>query len=285
MTAFTADTITAVTGSYLHDDNEQLPQEALSQYYSKNFFSTTDTVFYTEQASGHYGMAGDPVPYTIRGDNFITAVLLLCFAAIVISVSHTRRFIVRQTKFFFHPSYNDLNINETTGEVHFQLFLVGLWCMLMAITTYLYATQFVADTFVVNDETSLVIIFFSVFMGFQLFRVALYMLVNHVFFTSIQNKLWMKEQLFITAAEGVFIFPAVLLLVYFDLSLINISYYLIFIFILSKILTIYKCWSIFFRQNDVFLQTFLYFCTLEIVPLLGLASGTLVLIDNLRLNF
>ena len=106
-----------------------------------------------------------------------------------------------------------------------------------------------------------------------------------MFFGSGPSQRWLKTLLFIAATEGVLLFPVVLLVVYFDLPLENAVYYYGFVFIFTKILAFYKSWTIFFRQNGIFLQIFLYFCALEIVPLLGLLGGLGVLIDQLKITF
>ena len=263
---------------------KSLSEVEIPQYYRKNFFSTTDTLFYTEHEGVHFGVAGDPKPYTLRQDNFFTSVLLLCLVVFVISIAHSQHFITQQLRNFFYTSQNVSNLTETTGEVHFQLFFLGLQCLLLSLASYQYTTHFVT-TLILNDESKLVIIYFLTFITFYCIKWILYQMVNAIFFTRIQRIQWNKTFLFIQAITCVLIFPFVLLAVYFNLSLQNATYYFIFVLILTKMLAFYKQWSIFFRSNSSLLQNFLYFCTLEIVPLLSLAGGLMVLIDKLKLNF
>lgn len=256
----------------------------LPQYYRQTFFSS-DTLFYTERPVSHYGVEGEPVPYTLRGDNIISLLLLGSFILIIISVSKSRFFILRQLKDIFYPSHNDSNITETWNELRFQFFLTGLLCILMAIITYQYVNHFANFAFVFENKLLFIGIFLGIFVGYLLAKGLIYAVVNYVFFDSTQNSYWLKTLLFINAAMSVLLFPVVLLTTYINMSLENAFYFFGFIFIFSKSITIYKCWSIFFRKNDHFLQNILYFCALEIVPVLCLASGILVLIDNLKLNF
>ncbi|MDE6689035.1 MAG: DUF4271 domain-containing protein, partial [Prevotella sp.] len=79
--------------------------------------------------------------------------------------------------------------------------------------------------------------------------------------------------------------PLVLLLVYFNFDAEKALFCFVVILILNKLLTFYKCWSIFFRQNGGILQTFLYFCALEITPLLAFAGAWLAMTDFLKVNF
>ena len=80
-------------------------------------------------------------------------------------------------------------------------------------------------------------------------------------------------------------YPAVLLLVYFDLPLDVVLYYFIFVVVLGKILAFYKSYVIFFRQKGGFLQIILYFCALEIVPLTVLVGTWMALLDVLIVKF
>ena len=76
-----------------------------------------------------------------------------------------------------------------------------------------------------------------------------------------------------------------MLQVYFNLPMQNVVYYFIFILVLTKILTFYKCWVIFFRQISVYLQIILYLCALEIIPLLSLVGILVLITDRLKVNF
>jgi len=265
--------------------NEGIGGESFPQYYKENYFSTTDTLFYTEQAVGHYGVAGDPLPYTIRGDSVITMLLLLCFVVFVISVGRTRDFLFRQIKRLFYTQHNDSDVKQTTGELHFQLFLIAVSCLLMGITIYHFTSTWVEEPLVIDNDTLLMTIFIGVFACYFLLKGLVYFTVNSVFFEPRQNKLWMNTLIFLNAGQGALLFPIVMLVVYFNLSLQKAIIFFVFTLIFVKIVTFYKSWVIFFRQNGIFLQTFLYFCALEITPLLCLAGGLMILIEQLKLNY
>jgi hypothetical protein len=55
--------------------------------------------------------------------------------------------------------------------------------------------------------------------------------------------------------------------------------------IFIKILTIYKSYVIFFRQKALYVQNILYFCALEMVPLLSLWGGLAVIVNQVRVIF
>ena len=113
----------------------------------------------------------------------------------------------------------------------------------------------------------------------------LYTFVNLVFFNGKRNQQWLKSFLFIITLEGVLLFPAVLLGGYYEMDIHNVTTYVIISILFVKLLTIYKCFIIFFRPNVVSLQIILYFCTLEIVPLLALWGVLVMTANNLKINF
>ena len=267
-----------------HGPGRSLKDVDLPQYYRENFFSN-DTLLHPEISGGRFGVAGDPVPYTIRGDNMFTTMLLLCFIVFIVSISRVRHFISRQLKDFFYVSHHDDQMTETSGELRFQFFLVVLASLMLSIAVYLFVTHYVADTFVFDDDYLLVALFGVGFLTYFIVKGLLYTIVNNIFFEGKRNLQWMKIILFVTAVEGVLLYPAVLLQVYFDLSLQNVAYDYAFVLILVKILTFYKGWAIFFRLNSGFLQFFLYFCALEITPLLTIAGALLWIVNLLKINF
>ena len=122
-------------------------------------------------------------------------------------------------------------------------------------------------------------------LGYFLLKALLYTAVNHVFFDNKRNGQWMKSQMFITAVEGMLVFPIVLLQVYFDVDTKNVIIYFTVVLVLVKILTIFKCYTIFFSRNIVRLQIILYLCALELMPLLALWRAMVIVANQLKINF
>ncbi len=257
----------------------------LSRVMKQNFFTGKDSTLRTDLPFHRYGVAGDPVPYTVRGDNAITILLILCFIFFVVSVAHSQRFITKQMKGFFYVLHSSDSNAETGGELRFQAFLATVNCLVLAIGSYLLATQAMTSEFMFKTDLTLIAYLFAAFLSFYAIKFIAGTVVNLVFFDVKKNLQWTKALLFLTACEGVLLFPMLLFQVYFDFSAENSLYYFGFVLILNKILTFYKCWQIFFKQNGLFLQNILYFCALEIAPLLAFGGAWLALIDFLKINF
>ena len=252
----------------------------------ENFFSN-NALLHPELKVERYGVAGDPVPYSIQNDDVITGLLLGCFLLMLIAFSRLRHFIFQQAKSFFHiPRSENVTVTtETSGEFRFQFFMVALTCLLWSLLAFFYTQEKVADTFILRSQYQLLAIFFGCFVVYFLLKGMLYPMLNSLFFDRKKNEQWMKAMLFLSAMEGVVLFPIVMLQSYFGTPVQSAIIYAAIVLILVKLLTIYKCFVIFFRQNGAILQIILYFCALEIIPMLALAGFLVMIVDYLKINF
>jgi hypothetical protein len=268
-----------------HNKGKNLLDIQLPQYYREGFFSK-DSLFHPELPGGRYGLSGDPIPYTVHNDNVITSLLLACFLLSLMALASARHFMARQAKrFFFLPNVGTTELTETVKEVRLQMFMAFLSSLLISILFYFYTVNYLGDTFILKSQYYLIAIYLVMIVGYFLLKILLYTVVNSVFFGSKKNKQWIKSMLFIMSIEGLLLFPIVLLVAYYNFSVRNAAICFVIVLIIVKLLTFYKCFVIFFRQNVLSLQIFLYFCALEIVPLLS-SWGTLVFVANsLKINF
>lgn len=262
-----------------------LKEVDLPQYYRQNFFSN-DSLLHPELRGGLYGEAGDPMPYTIRADDTITSLLIGCFILGLLAFAKSRRFIVRQLKVLTPFSgKRDTEMTETTSEFRFQFFLVLQTCLLLSVIAFLYTRDTVGETFMLSSLYQLMAIFFGSFVSYFALKELAYWAVNSVFFGHAAAGRWFKSHIFVVSLEGIAVFPLVMLQSYFDLSTHDALVYAVFVLIMVRILLFYKSYTMFFKQKRLFLQNVLYFCTLEIIPLLSLWGVLATIVDYLKINF
>ena len=271
----------------LHLPGEEAPRDlsevSLPLYYKENFFSG-NPMYHEELEGKGYGVAGDPVPEILSNDDVITGLLILCFLFITFTLSRISGFIGKQLKEFFYLQRADRDITETGNEVKFQFVFVGLTCLVYGLLYYLYATAYVADTFTLSSDYSILGIFIGVFVVYFFLRFVLYHGINNLFFGNKENRKFLTTLLFLTAMEGAVLFPILLLLTYLHFSPVYAAIYCAIVVILVKILTFYKSFIIFFKQKRLFLQNILYFCALEMVPLVTLWGGLSVIVDIFKIK-
>jgi hypothetical protein len=267
-----------------HDKGHN-PREIHIPDYNKERFLADDSLYHPELAHEPYGIAGDPIPYNISNDNVISSLLLGCFVMTLLAFAISKNFVVQQIKdFFYIPRREDIKI-PTSSELIALFYFALQTCLLLSMAYFFYVKAHVADTFVFAEEYLFIGLLFIITLGYTILKYPLYTLVNYTFFVGKNNGQWLHTLLLLSAVEGALLFPAVLFQSYFDIPLQNTVFYAVFVLILVKILTFYKCFVIFFRKNGLFLQIILYFCTLEIIPLLALWGGLGIITNALTINY
>ena len=197
----------------------------------------------------------------------------------------SKNFVVQQIKDFFHiPRREDIK-TPTSSEVIALLFFALQNSLMLAMAYFFYVKTYVADTFIFAEEYLFIGLIFLILFVYTFLKYPLYTLVNYTFFHGKNNGQWTHTMLILSAIEGALLFPAILFQSYFDSSPQHIIFYAVFVLVLVKILTFYKCYVIFFRKNGLFLQIILYFCTLEIIPLLALWGILGIITNALTINY
>lgn len=257
----------------------------MPKYYRESYF-TGKPFFHPELFGGRLGVAGDPVPYSIARDNVITLLLLGCFVLALIAYSKSKGFILRQAKDFFRPPHNEkmTAISETSGELRFQLFLVLQSSLLMALIFFFYVQRNITDTFII-DQYQAIGVFAAIITVYAMLKAVAYSVTGWVFFDRRSNDLWIKSFLFLLAMEGVCLFPIVMLRAYFEIAVQTTLICTAIVIGLFKLLALYKSYLIFFRNGGHSLQIFLYFCTLELMPLAMLIGVLMITTANLKVDY
>ncbi len=256
----------------------ELPEYEVGEFVSPN------GLFHTSEAAEREGLAGEPIPYSISGDNFMTSLLLLCFMATIIALSALRGVFHRQMKQLFRTERANGNTAETANEMRLQVFLALQACLMYAVICFLYFKTYVAETFMV-EQFQMIGLLFGLFVLYFLLQAIMYSLTNYVFFDTKKNSQWLESKLFLLACQGTLLLPLVMMLAYFGLSVRNSVICLCAVVFLSKLLAICKQRNIFFPRNGQIVGFFLYLCTHEIVPIFVICSVLTMVSDSLKVNF
>jgi hypothetical protein len=269
------------------DAGEEVKAEVkpLPKYYKESFFAK-DSLLHSEIHGGRYGIPGDPVPYTIQRDDVLTPVLIFLVFLLMFSAKRSWRTFRMQAKHFFHDFRKGSIMEKESIAGTVYLFFAGVYTMvILSLLFYFYAKAYIAEVYVTLSEYTLMGFFFASVLSMWGLETALQQFANYVFFTPRDRSLWTAVKMMSTAWLGILLTPVFLLLAYFKLNEGNALIYALIVIIFVKLLLFYKCFLIFFKKRGAFLQIFLYFCTLEIVPPLIL-WGILVTIANyLKVNY
>ena len=176
------------------------------------------------------------------------------------------------------------SISETSGELRFQFFLVLQSSLLLALIFFFYVQRNITDTFII-DQYQVIGVFAAIIIVYTLVKAVAYSVTGWVFFDRRSNDLWLKSFLFLLAMEGVCEFPIVMLQAYFDMPVQTTLVCTIVLLTAFKMLAFWRSFIIFFRREGISLQIFLYFCTLEIIPMATLLGILAITSNCLKVKF
>ena len=220
------------------------------------------------------GFEGTPISYSPRTDDAIALTLLVCFFLSSIALARGKKFLSQQVKdFVLHRERTSIFDSSTAADVRYLLVLVLQTCVLSGIT---FLNYFHDTCPALMDHVSSLLLL-GIYVGFCLayflLKWLLYMFLGWTFFDKNKTNIWLESYSALIYYVGFALFPFVLFLVYFDLSLTNLVIIGSIILIFTKILMFYKWIKLFFHQFSGLFLLILYFCALEIVPCLLLYQG------------
>ena len=232
------------------------------------------------------GFEGTPISYSPRTDDAIALTLLVCFFLSSIALARGKKFLSQQVKdFVLHRERTSIFDSSTAADVRYLLVLVLQTCVLSGIT---FLNYFHDTCPALMDHVSSLLLL-GIYVGFCLayflLKWLLYMFLGWTFFDKNKTNIWLESYTALIYYVGFALFPFVLFLVYFDLSLTNLVIIGSIILIFTKILMFYKWIKLFFHQFSGLFLLILYFCALEIVPCLLLYQGMIQMNNILLIKF
>ena len=232
------------------------------------------------------GFEGTPISYSPRTDDAIALTLLVCFFLSSIALARGKKFLSQQVKdFVLHRERTSIFDSSTAADVRYLLVLVLQTCVLSGIT---FINYFHDTCPALMDHVSSLLLL-GIYVGFCLayflLKWLLYMFLGWTFFDKNKTNVWLESYSALIYYVGFALFPFVLFLVYFDLSLTNLVIIGSIILIFTKILMFYKWIKLFFHQFSGLFLLILYFCALEIVPCLLLYQGMIQMNNILLIKF
>lgn len=270
----------------LHTDTLPLFQQAQPlSAQAANDTLPAPVATHTAQESGA-GFEGTPVSYAPRTDDAISLTLLACFFLSSLALSRGKKFLTQQAKdFLLHRQRASIFDSSTVGDIRYLLVLVVQTCVLSGITFFNYFH----DTTPQLMERVSPLLVLGTYVGFCLayfiLKWLLYMFLGWVFFDKNLTNMWLESYSALIYYAGFALFPLVLFLVYFDLSLTNLIIIGSIVLIFAKMLMFYKWIKFFFHQFNGLFLLIVYFCALEIIPCLLLYQGLIRMNNILLIKF
>lgn len=242
-----------------------------------------DSLLCTDSVHSYsFGVSGEPVPDLLSTDSTMNLMMLGCLVFLIVALTRSREFYIRQLSGFFYVAHAEELGHRTTQENLLQLAIIVTGCLSLAVATFIPALTILDPDAYFPDKPTAILLFALFFLLFFLSKVSIQYVVNMVFFGKRRATFFIQVQMLITACSSMLVFPIAFLVVYLPISTEISALGLVFVLVLNKILAFYKIWNIFFRQNGLFLQIILYFCTLEIAPLAAAGGIWLSIFNGLK---
>ena len=202
-------------------------------------------------------MMGEPIPYQMKTDDIVTIVLIFCMLLVTIALTMIGKPWGRKLAQLplFNFRQNDLSVTETPGGIQpFLLIQMGLSVSLAS--------------------SALLACYLTLAIFFLLFRWLFYRFVLWMFVSPSHIPFIMEAWTNSVCMEGVFLLPVMIIDIYYNMQ------FVLFIIVLFIVSIIPRIW-LFYWQKKLFslnfygsLLIFLYFCALEMLPVVLLAIGT-----------
>ena len=242
-----------------------------------NYFPSEQVLnpVYRTEDNGHVGVQRF---YSIERVDTVFVFLLLCFMLLVRIYRKGSSFFKENMQLLFSSRDNVNFFNESTvSEFWYNLLLNFQTIFLSAIVVFIYLFESDPGTFSGNQMSATIFSFVLLITLFVAGKCLFYKIIGFLFDIQSFVSIWIRTYTAVIEMLGILAFIPVLLLVYFDYyhSALFIIFFLLFI--LSRLIIIYRLGCFFLAKGVNFLYLIAYLCSVEIIPYILLYNGLVYL--------
>ena len=235
-------------------------------------FFGDDTLLHAEQPFRPFGFGTTATPFRLRQDAWSGLLLLVCFLLAANLVMRLRKKFKELLRGVFLPipGKKDEPIVDDPLRYSTRIVAVVLLSLTAAMVTFTY-TQHEAD-FYPFPETPYILFgaFFLLWMAYFLLKRMMASFVNWVFFREEKIFTMSRAYTFIYVVEAMLLLVLALVVTFLPFPHEEVLLLALCLVVFVKILLLFKTQTIFFSKMYGTLHLIVYFCTLEIMPLLVL---------------
>lgn len=227
------------------------------------------------------GMDGIPMPYLVRSESAVALLLIFCLISLSYALKDGKKYIIQYLKDLFRHKERASLFDETSKpNTRYLFLLITVTCILSGIYLYDYLVD--GQPFPSQAQPSLPLLWACIGLplAYVMVKQGIYSFINWIFFNKEQNKSWLQTYLGLVGILCFLLFPLLLLTIYSGLDKQISLYFILLILVFAKILLFYKSIRNFFNHFYGILHLILYFCALEIIPILLTWKG-IIYINNI----
>lgn len=282
MTDILCDTISTTIAT----DSIAAPAESHFLYEDLGFFQG-DSLMHTEVILHQTGFAGIPRAYLLWRDEWVVLFVLMCLVLLTMIQKRIRKQLSSEAKEFFLPSKNTTKKDKYDSE--FEQLIPMLMALILSIMgglgVFMYTQRKMHLFLGQTSPYTLIGIYIGIWVLYFLFKALLSSFVNWIFFDKTKQELWKKSSFFLFCVESLVFFGVIISTIFLNLSPAIPLWIILAIGLVIKLLHLYKTFQIFFPKFYGTLHLIVYFCTLEIMPLLAVFKILIRVTDELIVKF
>jgi hypothetical protein len=218
---------------------------------------------------------GIPVSRKAKESNIVFSFFFVCFLLMAFAfVSKGYVSIVTMVKKMFQTKERENLFSETTGnDFTFYLFLSCQSILLSAIFVFTLYSR--TTSYTPSEPKALTILgsFSALIIAFLFIKWLGYRFISYVFYTNSTYHRWIQSWHSLLSFHGLMIFFPTLFFYYIPFLHDFGFYFVVTWFGFSRLIIIYKSYTIFFNSISRLHYLFLYLCAQEIIPLFLLHKG------------
>ena len=228
------------------------------------------SLMHTELAYKPFGFEATATPFRIRYNEWSGLLLLVCLilaASLVMRLKKNFREVLRSV-FLPIPGKKDEPLVDDPLKYSTRLIAIGLLSLTAAMVTFTYTQHDVAYYPFFETPYILFGAFFLLWIVYFLMKRMMNSFVNWIFFRSEKIFTMQRAYTFLYVVEAMLSLVFAMAVVYLPIPHEKIMLLAFALIIFVKILLLFKTYQIFFPKMYGTLHLIVYFCTLELMPLL-----------------
>lgn len=211
-------------------------------------------------------------PFTLIGDDVVVGILLLCFLIVAIALADKSHYL-HQLMYNYsvgHTRAQSDNIRTSRSfYLRSTLLLQSFFSASLIFTYYQWSKGYVSDSAQCLKYLLMGVIAAAVYV---IAKTALFFAVNNTLYSKQQAGIWTQIFGDTCIFAGIVFYLFAVACISFEVPSSFVEIGIVILFSLAEIWLIFKSFHIFFVKKYGVLQLFIYFCTLEFIPLLVLGK-------------
>lgn len=214
------------------------------------------------------GESGNLVPYKLANDTFVTGTLLVCLLLACFVIGRSLRPLALQIKSFFRFRGRNEDFSlQSEKSMNGNVLVVLLESFVISLLFFSYAEFKLTDTFTTTSPYLMLMADIGICLFYFLIKTCCYKIVNWTFFPLEERRQWLNGYNLVAFGKAITLLPLAMVVLYFDLPIRVCIAACLIVIAVYELLIFYKTKQIFFAPPIGTLPAFLYFCTLELLPL------------------